>query len=98
MGWAGQFFRPLRRKPLGTWTPFPGSGGSRKGVAPANMHWDIFLACSTKEGIDAQTYVLLDTVIDLDGLYDLLEMKQVADSWGDAAKWNADTTGGVARG
>ncbi len=58
----------------------------------------MFLACSTKEGIDAATYVLLDTTIDLDGLYDLLEMRSVADSWSAAQLWNNDPTGGQGRG
>lgn len=59
------------------------------------MPYEIFLACSGKEGIDAATYVLLDTQIDLDGLYDLLEMKKVADSWVAAQQWNQDPTGGA---
>lgn len=59
------------------------------------MNNDVFLACCSKDGIDAQTYILLDTQIDLDGLYDLLEMRRVQDSWNAAAKWNADPTGGA---
>lgn len=59
------------------------------------MHYDVFLACCSKEGIDAQTYVLLSTTIDTNGLYDLLEMRNVQDSWSAAAQWNADPTGGV---
>ena len=59
------------------------------------MHNDVFLACCSKEGIDAQAYVLLSSTVDMDGLYDLLEMRTVQDSWNAAARWNADPTGGV---
>lgn len=39
------------------------------------------MVCSNGELIDAQTYEALHTSIDIDGLYDLLEMKQVRASW-----------------
>jgi hypothetical protein len=59
------------------------------------MHYDVFLACCTKDGINAQTYKLLCTEIDTNGLYDLLEMREVQQSWDAAAQWNSDPSGGV---
>lgn len=47
------------------------------------------MACSNGESIDVQTYKDLHTVIDLDGLYDLLELSEVHASWTHAAYLNA---------
>lgn len=58
------------------------------------MAWEIYLACSDGESVDADTYVKLHTVIDLGGLYDLLEMKVVHASHGSAAMANSRHDGG----
>ncbi len=50
------------------------------------MPWEIFLACAQPDGgVDAETYALLHTTIDFDGLFDLIEIKEVQDSWKHAA-------------
>ena len=67
-----------------------GDTGSHTGIAPANIPWEIYVACSNGESIDAATYIALHTTIDLDGLYDLLEMQQVHGSWANAAMKNAE--------
>jgi hypothetical protein len=88
VGGPSKFFRPLTRKPLTAWTRFAGAGGPHKGIQPANVPWEIQLACSSGESIDVATYVRLHTDIDLDGLYDLLEMQEVHQSWKHAATAN----------
>ena len=45
------------------------------------MPWEIYVVCSNGHGVDAYTYHLLSTVIDLEGLMDLLEMKECQVSW-----------------
>ena len=50
-----------------------------------NVPWEIYLACSNGETIDVATYVALHSTVDLDGLYDLLEMQQVHGTWIEAA-------------
>lgn len=60
------------------------------GIGPVNMHPDIFHAVSTGDGIDGGLYHLLCTEIDLDGLYDLLELRQCASSWAHAEAINHD--------
>jgi hypothetical protein len=72
VGGPSKFFRPLTRKPLTAWTRFAGAGGPHKGI----------------QSIDVATYVRLHTDIDLDGLYDLLEMQEVHQSWKHAATAN----------
>lgn len=69
----------------------PGAGGSHrhKGYIPANVDWLIYVACSNGESIDVGTYQALHTTIDLDGLYDIIEMKEVQSSWVKAAELNA---------
>jgi len=47
------------------------------------------LACSAGDSIDAATYVALHTTIDLDGLFDLLELDDVHQSWQHAALANS---------
>lgn len=53
------------------------------------MPREIYIACAGADGINAATYVKLHTTIDLDGLYDLLEMQQVHATWEAAAQLNA---------
>ena len=89
MGGAGKFFRPLTRKALGPWTRYTGASGAHKGIKPVNLPWEIMLACSAGESIDVATYVALHTTIDLDGLFDLLELQEVQQSWKHAAQANA---------
>lgn len=66
-----------------------GAGGAHKGIKPVNVPWEIFLACSNGDSMDVSTYAALHTTIDLDGLYDLLEMQEVSASWKHAAHANA---------
>ncbi len=54
----------------------------------------MFLACSNGDGINAATFEALHTSIDLDGLYDLLEMADAADSWKNAAMMNVNESRG----
>lgn len=53
------------------------------------MPWEIYLACAKGESIDVRTYVDLHTVIDVDGLFDIIELDQVHASWLEAARDNA---------
>ena len=55
-----------------------------------NVPWQIARACTDHEGnVDADMYQALHTTIDLDGLYDILEMQEVHSSWRSAAHRNA---------
>ena len=54
------------------------------------MPWEIYLACNTGEVIGVATYRALHTTIDLDGLHDILEMKDVLSSWKAATQRNSD--------
>lgn len=93
MGWPSKFFRPLTRKALKPWTRFAGAGGAHKGIETVNVPWEILLACSAGDAVDVVTYQALHTSIDLDGLYDLLEMQEVHASWKHAAQANASAGG-----
>lgn len=55
-----------------------------------NVHPDIFHACSTADGIDGQLYLRLCTDIDLDGLYDILELRVCSSSWAHASAINSE--------
>lgn len=91
MGWHVQFYGPLTRKPLPAW-PRLGASGTHKGIDPINLPRELYLACSNGESIDVATYEALHTTLDLDGLYDLLEMQEVHKSWKNAASANARET------
>lgn len=82
------------RKPKNTWVEHTRAGGSQRGVAPANLCWEIHLACSDGKRIDMCTYEALHTTIDLDGLLDLLEMKDVLSSWQAAEMSNEEARRG----
>lgn len=88
MGSDGGFSRTLNRKELDSYSG-SGASGPNKGIPPANVDWLIYVACSNGEAIDVQTFIALHTVIDIDGLYDLLELQQVHASWCHAALLNA---------
>ena len=91
MGGIAQFFRVVRRKPLANCSiPSTGGGGPYKGIGTENVPHEILLACSGESGIDAQMYAALHSTIDIDGLYDIIEMRQVADSWKRAAVANLE--------
>jgi len=68
----------------------PRAGGSHEGLMPANVHGYIFALCNTREGINADMYVKLQTEIDLEGLLDLLEMQHARGSWLHADMFNSD--------
>ena len=88
MGGPREFFRALTRKALRPWTRFAGASGAHKGVEPANMPREIMLACTSGDAIDVATYVALHTTIDLDGLFDLLELQEIQQSWKHASMAN----------
>ena len=91
MGRAGGFYKALTRKPLADYVHREtGASGSHRGIRPANMPWKIYAAVSGRDGIDWGLWVALQTTIDLDGLYDLLELKEVHATWEDAARRNLE--------
>ena len=92
MGGLVQFHGALTRKPVPAWSRFTGASGAHKGVEPANMPREIYLACANGDSIDVATYEAIHTTLDLDGLYDLLELKEVHQSWKAAAHANARET------
>jgi hypothetical protein len=77
------------RRPLERGAAHAGASGSHHGIETANVPWEIYVASSNGDSIDVSTYVALHTTIDLDGLYDLLEMAEVHASWANAAYLNA---------
>ena len=89
MGRSCKFHRPLTRAELPSWPRAMGVGGRHKGITPPNVPWEIFVACTASEGVDMATYLALHTSVDLDGLYDILEMSDAASSWKSAATMNA---------
>jgi hypothetical protein len=58
---------------------------------------EILVACSDGDRLDLDTFVALSTKIDLGGLYDILEMRDVRSSWDRAMYWNLETNRGAAR-
>lgn len=90
MGGEGGFHKALTRKPLADYAYIEGASGSHEGLKPANMPWKIYAVCSSRAGIDWGLWVALQTTIDLNGLYDLLELKAVHASWEDAARRNLE--------
>lgn len=56
------------------------------------MPRDLWLACTDGDSVDVAMYVALHTTVDLDGLYDLIELQQVHASWKNAANMNAQET------
>jgi len=89
LGGILQFYVPLTRKPIPAWSRFVGASGTHKGIDPVNLPREIYLACANGESLDVATYEALHTTLDLDGLYDLLEMQEVHQSWKNAAIANA---------
>ena len=87
-----QFYGPLTRKPIPAWSRFMGASGAHKGIDPVNFPREVYLACANGESIDVSTYEALHTTVDLDGLYDLLELREVHQSWKHAANANARET------
>ncbi len=63
-------------------------------MSPANVPWEIYVACSRGDSIDVATYQALQTTIDLEGLFDLLELAEVHSSWQTAMALNAEETQG----
>lgn len=87
VGVAPKFRRGLIRRQL---APFPSDGGGPyKGIKPANIRFDLYLACATKDGIDVKAYEALHTTLDFEAVYDLIEMQVVSSSWDYAAQQNA---------
>ena len=81
MGRKHEFFRSYHRKRLERASyPSMGNGGPYKGIEVKNVPPEIMLACSGESGIDGAMYQALHSTIDYDGLWDIIEMRQVADS------------------
>lgn len=85
MGGDLQFRGPLTRAELRG----SGAGGPHRGEAPPNLPWAVYLACAAGDTIDVATYVALHTEVDLDGLFDIIELRGVHNSWRRAAYLNA---------
>lgn len=77
------------REPLDA-DPYTRASGPHKGIETKNVDWLLYLACSDGETVNATTYEALHTTMDLDAMYDLIEMKQVHASWMAAAQRNAE--------
>ena len=88
MGRICKFRRTLTRKEVPSWTRFSRASGPHKGIRPPNVPWEMVLACSSGEGVDVATYVALHDSLDLDGLYDILEISETLSSWREAATAN----------
>jgi len=54
-----------------------------------NIHFELYIAATISGEVCAKTYEALHTTYTLAGMYDLIEMKQVQDSWRQAAMLNA---------
>ena len=67
------------------------AGGDYTGIQVANVPNEIYLACTSTGEFCMRTYEALHTTIDYDGLWDLIEIKQVQDSWKKAARANLST-------
>lgn len=52
------------------------------------------MACNSKDGIDIATFDALQTSLDVEDLYAILEMKQSRDSWMHAEALNQDERDG----
>jgi len=79
------------REPLDRWHPYTRASGPRQGIGPRNVDWRLYRACDTGQGgVDVAAYQALHTTIDLEGLFDLIEMRDCMDSWAHAEMHNAD--------
>ena len=90
MGSTSGFRRALIRRPLARTRAAPKQ--THTGILPANLPWEVYVACSDGETINVATYIALQTTLDLEGLYDLLELHQVHASWVRAAYLNAEAS------
>lgn len=88
MGGTCVFRSALIRKPLEKWKPYKQASGLRKGIPTENIPWEIYVICSNGPSIDVQSYHQLCTCIDMDGMMDLLEMREVHESWKNAEMQN----------
>ena len=77
------------RKPLQEWQLYEGAGGPHSGIQVVNVHPKIAKACFDGDSINTDLYMALHTTIDLDGLYDILELKDTLSSWKAAEQRNA---------
>ena len=89
VGGVTQFYAALRRKGLDKWEREPDAGGGRKGIKTANVPWLVYVACTGSGQFDSAMYVELQTRIDYNGLFDILECIEVHQSWANAQIANA---------
>lgn len=81
----------MTRRSLATFQRSPELAGKDKGfrgIKPANMPWEIFLACYDGKKIDHDILLRLDRDMSLAEMYDLIELREVADSWAHAYHLN----------
>jgi len=88
LGGTCVFRTALIRRPLKKWKPFKRASGPREGIQTENIPWEIYVICSNGPGIDVQSYHQLCTCIDMEGMMDLLEMREVHESWKHAEMHN----------
>lgn len=60
------------------------------GVYPSNMSRLVFIACHGPNGFDTQLWQNLHSLITLGGLHDIVDAKDAAASWADAAQASAE--------
>lgn len=72
-----------------------GASGPHKGIQSPNVPWEIALACTSGDRVSHDLFVALHSTITLAGLYDLLELQEVQESWKEAALANAREGEGV---
>lgn len=89
MGRRCKFYASLHRRELAKFARLGGNDDRHKGIQPANVPREIYLACTASGELCSRTYEALHSTIDYDGLWDLLEMKEVQVSWKEAAKAKA---------
>lgn len=89
MGRRCKFYASLHRRELAKFARLGGKNGGHEGIQPVNVPREIYLAATASGELCSRTYEALHSTIDYDGLWDLLEMKEVQASWNEAARANA---------
>lgn len=95
MGGFNVFYETLQRKPVESWDPWEGPHTKckiHKGIEPKNVPALIFDLCSNGESVDPNVYLLAQTTFSLNDVLDILELKEVQNSWQAAAMKNIEET------